>query len=663
MAGIASLFFPRSLAIMGASPTCEDAIVTALRAGVPAWGVHPVRDEVAGLRCYPSVADLPEPPELALVLVGHERIEEAVEEALGAGVRAFVVPGLGAEAGRAGPAVVQRISAAIGKAGGAMLGPNCMGLVVPGHASVWIGRAPETVAAGHVASLSQSGSVADAMLSLGGRVGFRCIVSSGGEAVTDAADFLSFFAEDEGTRAVSLFLESVRRPEAFAAGLRACAEADKPVVVLKVGRSEAAAQAALTHTGALVGSAAVFSAFLRRHGAIEVEDFHELVETMEVLGRRRRPRGARLYAVSESGGECALAADAAEAEGLPFAPLPAEVAAQLQAEFPNLLAPGNPLDVWAIAPEELVYPRSLELLASGCAPDVLLALIDLHQCRDETNDGWLELVVRALAQAVEGTDVFPAVVSVHNADPARRFQELAWELDIALLRGPRDALRALAGVIRRRPPEPELTPVEPAPEIADLLVTGHSPLPELESAELLRRYGVPFARHGRAASPGEAASLASELGFPVVVKRDGPAHKSRVGGVVLGVRTAAEAQAASARLGGRVLVARQLPPGREIIVGLTRDPQYGPVLAVGRGGAAVEELGDIVIALAPLDAEAARELVARGGIDEGADVVAAALVALGRIAVDHPEIESVDINPIVLAGGDTAAVDALVVLS
>ena len=190
--------------------------------------------------------------------------------------------------------------------------------------------------------LCQSGSIADAFLSLGGRIGLRCVVSSGGEAVTDAADYLDFFAEDDGTRAVGLFLETVRRPAAFADALAACSAAGKPVVCLKVGRSEAAARAALSHTGALVGSVRAFSAVLRRYGAIEVEDFHELVETLEILGRRSWPRGTRIAAVSESGGECALLADHAEAAGVPFEPLPAQLAADLRARVPQLSRPRQP---------------------------------------------------------------------------------------------------------------------------------------------------------------------------------------------------------------------------------------------------------------------------------------------------------------------------------
>ena len=235
MSSVRPLLHPRSLAIVGASPRNEDAVLTALESGIPVYGVNPGRDEVHGLRCWPSVAELPEVPETAMLVVNHERVEAALDDALAAGVRAFVVPGIGAEAGAAGREITERVAARVRGAGGSMVGPNCMGVVVPGGASAWIGRPPPTTLPGHVAMLCQSGSMADAFLSLGGRVGIRCVVSLGAEAVTGVADYLDFLADDDGTRAIGLFLETVRRPGAFAAGLARCAEAGKPVVCLKVG--------------------------------------------------------------------------------------------------------------------------------------------------------------------------------------------------------------------------------------------------------------------------------------------------------------------------------------------------------------------------------------------------------------------------------------------
>jgi len=660
MSTIRALVLPSSLAIVGASPRHSAAVETALRTGMKVWGVNPNNDEVAGLRCFPSIAGLPEVPEAALLMVNHERVEAALEEAAAAGVRAFVVPGVGAEAGSAAKPTTARLAARARDLGAALLGPNCMGVVVPGGPAAWIGLPPDTTAPGHVAVLCQSGSIADAFLSLGGRIGLRCVISSGAEAVNDAADFLDFFSEDDETRAIGLFLETVRRPDAFVRALAACAEAGKPVACLKVGRSEAAARAALSHTGALVGSERAFSAVLRRYGAIEVGDFHELVETLEILGRRRWPRGRRIGAISESGGECALLADHAEAAGIPFEPLPSDLAKRLRDAFPNFLAPGNPLDAWGIADESEVYPRSLELMAESAAFDILLGQADLSQFRDVSNEGWCELTLRTLGRLAEEHDVFCAMTTVHSADPPRRFQELASELDIPLLRGPRDSMHALAKVaLRRRWSAPAADGV--AVDLSDLLVPGW--LPEHESALVLERYGVEFTPRRRAAGPEEAARAADELGVPVVVKRDGLAHKSREGGVVLDVSSSHEAAEAARHLGGPVLVAKQVARGgQEVLCGMSRDPDFGPVLVVGAGGDAVEELARVTATVPPLDLEAARELVAEAGVDDISDGVAHTLVALGRIATAHPGIESIDVNPLIVGDAGAIAVDALVVV-
>jgi acyl-CoA synthetase (NDP forming) len=657
------LLFPRSVAVVGASPRHGRIVEELVGSGIPAWGVHPTRIEVLDLRCFPSVAELPEQPELAALLVGHERVEEAFEEALAAGVRAFFLPGLGNEAGAAGPQVAARIAERARAEDAILLGPNCMGVASPGEVSLWIGTVPGTFRSGRVSVVSQSGSIAEALLGIGPRVGFRAVVSSGGEAVTDAADFLGFFAEDERTGAIGLFLETVRRPAEFASALERCAAAGKPVVCLKVGRSQAAARAALAHTGAVVGSERAFSALLRRHGAVEVDDFTALVETLEVLGRARRPRGKRIAAISESGGEGALLADHGDAAGIPFEPLPDHVAAELTARFPNYRAPGNPLDAWAIDEAEAVFPGSIDVLVGSGAFDIVVAQADQSQFRGAEEHEWCFMIVKALAEATAATDIFPVVTTVSAVDPRSEVAEYALEHDVALLRGPRDAMRALAAAAGLRAASAKLEPGAPV-DLADLLAEGT--LPEFESAIVLERYGVSMAPRRRAASPDEAAEAAAQLGFPVVVKVDGPAHKAAQNGVVLGLGDADGVRRAAQRLGGRVLVAKQAEGGTEAFCGMTRDPDYGPVLAVGLGGRAVESLSLAAVSLAPLGEEEARQLVAEApGLDASRaarDALAAALVAIGRLAVDHPQIAAVDVNPLILSVDGAVAVDALVVV-
>jgi acyl-CoA synthetase (NDP forming) len=552
------------------------------------------------------------------------------------------------------------MAARVERAGGAMLGPNCMGVAVPGGASPWLARLPQSFRRGHVAAVVQSGSVGEALVAVGPRVGFRAIVSSGAEAVTGAAELLSFFAADDETRAVALFLETVRRPRAFAEALERCLEREKPVVCLKVGRSATAARTALAHTGAIVGSERAFSALLRRHGALEVRDLPELVETLEVLGRRRWPRGVRTAAVSESGGEAALLADHGSEHGLRFDELPRAVTASLQRRFPDWDGIGNPVDAWGVDAPEHVYPACLELIADAGCYDVLIAQVDLSRFRDAADQEWNALIVRALGAATRRGTLFGAVITSHTTDPPEWAQELAAQLDLALLRGARDATAAIARVARWRPVR-EAAPEWTAPVAIDDLVTTDGALPEHESSAVLERYGIPFARRRRARDPHEAARAATELGGTVVVKADGPAHKSRAGGVILGVRGPAEARAAAQRLGGRVLVAAQLDGGAELFCGMTRDEHYGPVVAVGTGGSGIDGARPAV-SLAPLGPSHARALVEDAGLDDADGTFVHAVQAVGRLAAEHPEVVEVDINPFIVSDSGVVAVDALLVV-
>jgi acyl-CoA synthetase (NDP forming) len=659
------LLAPTSVAVVGASERHPAVVETVSSGPATVWLVNPRRERVLDQRCYPAIADLPEVPDVVMVVVGHQLAEQAASEALRFGTRALVVPGVGAEAGPSGRAISRALAALADAADVPLLGTNCMGYANPAGQSLWIGTLPRSVRAGHVSVVAQSGSIAEGLLACGPRIGFRFVVSSGGEVNRDAADFLFALALDDGTKAVGLFLETVRRPDAFRRALEACAVAGKPVVCLKVGRSETAAAVALTHTGAMVGSHRAFSALLAAYGVIEVADVHELVETLEVLGRGRRPRGCRTAAVSESGGEAALLADCADGTALRLDPVPEQTAQRLRDQFPNLLDVCNPLDVWAIDEVQRVFPLSFQALCDSGAYDILIAEVELTRHRSERDNAWCEEVVRALAAATDGTDLFPAVVAATPAEPPAKIIELAAEADVALLRGTGAAVQALAAVAAWRPRRPAAPPPSTPVEVDDLLRDGF--LPEFESATLLRRYGVRFAPFRRVSNAAEAREAAAEIGFPVVIKIDDAAHKSAAGGVVLGISSAQEAAATATRLGGNVLVARQLPASLEVILGFARDPMYGPVLTAGLGGTLAEELDASVVALAPVDHTQAQQLLATlPGVTPGGLAhrdLACALVALSKLALEHPEIAAVDINPLLVTDQGAIAVDALVATS
>ena len=655
-----SLIDPSSTVIIGPSIRSAAVVRNMMASGVEVIGVHPSKSEVLGLNCLPSIADLPTVPELAVVMVGHERVEAAVYELMDRGTRAFFFPGLGSEAGVDGPLIAARIRERAQANGSMIIGQNCMGIAKPGG-SPWIGSISPSFHNGHVGVTSQSGSVAEAFTTIGPRIGFRFVASTGSELNRDVADFMDFMADDPQTRAVGIFIETIRRPEAFIKALEKCSRLNKPVVALKVGKSNIAKRIALAHTGAVVGSNQAFSATLKRFGAIEVEDFPEMVETLEVLGKKRRPRGIRVSAVSESGGECGLLADRAEKNGVTFSPLPEQTAIALNKEFPNYQHPQNPLDSWGIDAPEIVFPRSMELLAQSKAYDTLIAQVDISRFRGADELVWGSMVVEALGKTAEKFDIAPAVVSVHSVDAPQEILDICKKYDMPLLRGINTAMAAIGHSGRWRTTS-ALEQNFGAPIDIAKMITREGALPEYESAEILERYGVPIAARKRVTSAADAGPVAQSLGFPVVVKSDGPAHKSASGGVILNVGSAQAAVDAVEKLGGVAFIAAQIPKGIEALVGMVRDEEFGPIVAVGFGGVTVESKKPVTM-LGPVDLATAKEMVAETGIDDIHGVLATTLVALGRIAHEHPEIVEIDVNPLIIYDKATIAVDALVVTS
>ncbi|MDX6590983.1 MAG: hypothetical protein QOJ13_179 [Gaiellales bacterium] len=659
------VFRPRSVAIYGLSQRTSVRIAENMSVpGVPFFGINPTKTEACGITCYPSMADLPEVPEMVVMGVGHGRIEAAIDDVLSVpGVRAIITPGLGNEAGHDGPPISRRVGAKVAEAGIAMIGPNCMGVATPGQPSPWIGTLTENFAPGPVATLVHSGSIGEILVSLGPRVGFRTVVSAGNETVTDVADIMGYLADDPETRVVGLFLEGVRRPAAFEEALRRLAEADKPAIVLKVGTSEMGAQAALAHTGALVGSDRSFSAMLRYYNAIRSDDFTVWLEHLEAFSRRKPPRGKRIGVVTNSGGEGEYFADKAEQAGIPLELFSQELRDRMTAEFPNFTHVGNPADCWAIDDDRVVFPRMFELMAQSGEFDVLISAIDHSNHLVGTERELAATIAEDLRKAIEGTDIFPAVIGVTSACPPVEDMRWAREHDIPLLKGSLPGLRALAARLHHERRVPPPRDVEPADRLA-----GEGALPELDSARIAAEYGVPYVRAERCASADEAAAAAEQIGYPVVVKIDNVAHKARVGGVALNLTDAGAVRQAAERMGGRVIVAEQVSGGVEVLVGMVRDSDYGATVVVGVGGALAEALDLVSASLAPLDERGARELVEslpalvrllNGRIPES---LVDAIVAVSRLAAEHPEISEIDVNPLLVSPERAVALDSLIVL-
>ncbi|MEU1005103.1 acetate--CoA ligase family protein [Streptomyces tibetensis] len=664
--GLRAILAPRSVALVGASRRNLELVANVRRGSAEAVGIHPSNSEVAGLQCVPSLKALLAPPELAVLAVGPATIAASMRDALALGVRSFVVPGLGVESGADGPAAVRELHRIAEDSGAAVLGPNCMGSASPDSPSAWLGTIPASFLPGSVAIVSQSGSIADAFLALGPRYGFSGVVSCGAELNRDAADWVAHFAADPATRVIGLFLETVRRPHAFRRALRVAAEAGKPVVCLKIGRSEQARRAALAHTGAIVGSHAAFSAVLRSHGVLQVDDLPEMIELLGVFSTARRPTGGRIGAVTESGAEAALLGDHAERNGLTFPALPESIQRRLRSDHP-LLPTSNPLDPWAIAEPVAAFSAAIEALADAGQYDLLIGQVDLSRHRGETEQTWCGAVVRALAEAGRRTHTFTAVTTVHHTDPPEALARYAAEHDVCLLKGIGPGLTAIARAVAWSAGAGLPDAAVPPPRTADIAgrLTGlpAGPLSEFDSSALLERGGVAFARRLLAESPDDAVEAAGTLGFPVVVKTDGPAHKARAGGVMLNLNSPEAVSDAATRLAGRVLVAEQVAPALEVFCGMVRDPVWGPVYALGRGGTQVESTTPVTF-VGPLTPELVRLMISRAGLETWQSLLAVALLAMDALARGAPRIGEIDINPVVCAPDGTArAVDALIVLT
>ena len=632
-------------------------------------GVHPKREEAAGHRCVPSIADVPFTPDVVSIALGPRTIVPALDEAIAAGHRVFSIPGLGAEAaGEEGDIARAAVRERLIAADAVCVGINCMGIAVPERPSPWMGTVCPGFRDGGVAAIVGSGSIGEAVLALGPRVGFRSVVSIGSETSRDAADWLAFHVEDQRTRAIGLFLEAVRRPAAFRAALERASDAGKPVVILKVGRSEVAARNAMAHTGAIVGSDQSFDALCRSYGAIRVDDYGDWLEQLEVLGTPRRPRGLRTVLLTNSGGESELVADVSDAAGMPLMTLPADLAADIDAAWP-FHGVHNPIDYWAFGEPEEIVPDIVRRCAQH--PEVDNVVINIDQSwrfmNGERDNA--EHACTTMADIALETDAFCAVLSTAVSDPSDTAVLNAARGGVPVLIGAGMGMRAIARAAQWRPTKPEAPAPWETPACPELeRESGH--LAEADAKAVLGRYGVRAPQEIRAANPAEAHAAATEIGATVVVKVDGPAHKEKYGGVILGCTDPERAAAAAEKIGAPVLVCEEIRGGAEVLCGLVRDPLYGPVVVVGVGGSWAEAVGDTARAgLGPISQADAERLVRSVGplqhrlADAEISIVAETLVALGRVAHDFPRVSEIDVNPLVIRDGAGVALDGLIVLS
>jgi acetyl coenzyme A synthetase (ADP forming)-like protein len=686
------IFNPRAVAVVGASRSRETigwSIVHNLVAGEFAGAIYPVNPSagsVHSLKCYPSLAAIPDPVDLALVVVPKPHVEGVIDEGLARGICGFVVITAGfGEIDAEGKALEQRLRDKVRAAGGRMIGPNCMG-VINADPAVRMNAtfSPTPARFGSLAFVSQSGALGVAILNVAEAlgVGLSEFASMGNKADVSGNDLLERWEDDPATRVIAMYLESFGNPRRFAELAKRIAR-KKPILVVKAGRTAEGARAASSHTGALAGADVTVSSILEHCGVLRADTMEDLFDTARALSRQPLPVGRRVGIVTNAGGPGIMATDACVSSGLAIAEFGGETVARLRAFLPATASLANPVDMIASAGVE-EYGRTVTAVLDD--PDVdAVVVVNVTPLRQNTREIFDEITrvtrdsakpVLAVMMATE--DFYEGLKEDHEAPPVYRF--------------PEQAARALAQMVRyaewRRRQSDEEPPRFRFDEarLAELVARGGADgyLDPADALALLEAIGVPVVGFRRAADRAGALAAARELGYPVVIKAlaEGLVHKSDLGAVALDLRDEDEAGEALAAMETR-LVAADLAPagflvqrlargGHEVIFGLSNDERFGPVLMFGLGGKYVEVLHDVRFGVPPLGRAEALELVrgirgirllegVRGERPADLDLLAEVLGRLAALAGRFPQIVELDVNPF-LAGesGSSVALDARV---
>jgi acyl-CoA synthetase (NDP forming) len=659
-----ALFQPRSVALIGASGTPGklgyDILYNLIQAGFkgPIYPINPKADELLGLPVFKDIGSAPSPPELAVIVIPSKMVVGAIEECGKAGVKAaVVVTGGFAEAGEEGETMQLELARAANHYGVRVVGPNCQGINSPHHflCASW----PLITTQGKIAFISQSGTVGAALIDWASQdqIGFSVFVSLGNRADVCESDCIEYFNSDPNTKVIALYIEGVKRPQYF---LESLARAAKPVVILKSGRTPRGRVAAESHTKSLAGSDAVYDAIFKKYRVYRADDLEELYDFAKALAYMEKPRGRRLLNISSSGGAAILAID--EAEKLGFTnPAPAQALKdRLRAFLPSHCGVTNPIDLTGDAiTDPSLYSKTIAEAKSDYDTSVVIFGDPVHGASDiVTGQGEL-------------------IVFCGGADVEREESKLMHLKGIPVYPTPERAIRALYQLVRFDPVPRAKKESHDAPAAALNLV------PAKESVALLRKYKIPAVEARPAASAKDAAALAKKFARPVALKIASPdvSHKTDVGGVRLGLEKQADVKKAfeeivrnvkkrvpGARIDGVTVSPMAKPGGLEVILGVIKDPQYGPALMFGLGGIFTEIYKDVQFCLLPAKDKAFREMIrgikgypllagVRGQKPKDEAALIAVMKAVAKLVKDHPEIDQIDLNPILVYEKGVSVVD------
>ncbi len=662
------LFRPERVAVVGASSNPEKMGFQIFRnivdAGYPGEiiPVNPKGEPVLGRPALKSASEVPVGTDVAVVIIPARLVPGTILQLGERKVRAaIVISGGFAESGGEGAVLQEELVRNAARAGIRVVGPNCQGINYPYHGfcASW----PMLNRRGDIAFISQSGTVGAAMIDWASeeRLGFSAFVSMGNRADVDESDLIGYFAGDPDTKVISLYIEGVKDASRFLEAVRNCS---KPIVIFKAGRTERGRKAAESHTRSLAGRDEIYDAVFRQLGVHRAGSLEDLYDFSKALAYLPAPSGPRMLIVTSSGGSAIIATDVAEEEGFRVEPLPGDLAERLRRELPSHCIVGNPLDITGDADSE----RYRKVLSAA--------------------EGHYDVVMPIFGDPIPGASgvVTPGrcepVAYLGGADVERAERLLLHEKKIAVFPTPERAVRALACHARFRR---DAFPVSREPSPPAIPDSGTlKALPPNESMRMLAEAGMPVIPFLHAGSEEDAVNAAVRIGYPVALKMNSPdvTHKSDAGGVILdigdeaGVRKAfrgiGEAvRRANARDAG-VIVSRMDEPGLEVIVGVTRDPQFGHAVMFGLGGIFVEAFGDVTFRIVPLSEKDAAEMVGgirgermfrgcRGGTPADTGAVRRLLVQVSEFAARHPEIAEIDMNPVIVHANGLRIVDARIV--
>jgi acetyltransferase len=694
-----TFFVPRSVAVIGASETPASIGRTILwnllsnPFGGTVFPVNPARDAVLGIKAYPNIAAVPATIDLAIIATPAATVPELVNECAQNGVKGAIIISAGfKEVGPEGAELEAQILANARRGRMRIIGPNCLGLMSP-PTGLNATFAATMARSGNVGFISQSGALCTAILdwSLREFVGFSAFISIGSMVDVGWGDLIDYLGDDPHTRSIILYMESIGDPRSFLSAARQVA-LSKPIIVIKAGRTEAAARAAASHTGALVGSDEVLDAAFRRVGVLRVRDISDLFYMAEVLAKQPRPKGPRLAIVTNAGGPGVLATDALVGQGGELATLAQETLQSLNNLLPAHWSHDNPIDILGDASPER-YAKAIEIVSKDPNSDGLLVILAPQGLTDPTQVAeelkpFAKLESKPiLASWMGGAQVAAGEAILNRAniptfpypDAAVRAFQYMWRYSYNL-RGLYETPHLVAEGVSCAEPARKL--------IQGARSAGRTLLSEFESKDLLKAYGIPTVETVTASSPDEAVAVAAKLGYPVVLKllSETVTHKADVGGVQLDLRNEAAVRAAyrdiessvNERAGPGSFLGVTVQPmvkleGYELIVGSTLDVQFGPVLLFGAGGQLVEVFRDRALALPPLNTTLARRMMeqtrifkalqgARGRKPADLAALEQLLVRFSRLVLELRAVREIDINPVLVSADGVVALDARVLV-